>query len=205
MARVSRSETEGKTRETEDGRRLRGRENRRRIVEAMVCLIREGEISPSAEEVSARANVGLRTVFRHFDDMDSLYRELSDVILSEIEPILEAPLPEGAWPLRLEALVDRRAVLFEKIMPFKVAADVHKHRSEFVREDHAALNRKQRSLLRAALPPAIRQDRTRFEALDLLLGFDSWRRLRQDQRLSIGQAKKVVLLAASGLGAGGKG
>lgn len=184
----------------EDGRRLRGQENRRRIVEAMLELVREGHISPSAEDVSAKADVGLRTVFRHFNDMDSLYREISEVMLSEIAPIAGAPLPEGDWPVRLGAMVDRRAVVFEKIMPFMVAADVHKHRSAFLREDHATLTRVQRAMLRDALPPALREERARLEAIDLLMSFDSWRRLRQDQGLSIAQAKKTVLFAVNALG-----
>lgn len=185
-----------------DGRRLRGRENRRRIVEAMLHLVREGNISPSAEEVSAKAQVGLRTVFRHFDDMDGLYRELSEIMRAEIGPVVSAPLPEGSWPVRLAALIDRRALVYEKILPFRIAADVHKHRSPFLREDHEALIHMQRTTLHAALPPAWRDDRLRLEALDLLLSFDSWRRLRQDQNLSVAQAKKTIRLAAEALGAG---
>lgn len=191
-----------KTEDKADGRRLRGQENRRRIVEAMLHLVREGVISPSAEEVSARANVGLRTVFRHFDDMDSLYRELSERMLAEIDPIATAPLPQGSWPERLEAMVERRATVFEKIMPFMIAADVHKHRSAFLREDHASLARLQREMLSAALPENLKQDPIRLEALDLLLSFDSWRRLRQEQGLTPEKAKEIILAAALALGTG---
>lgn len=180
-----------------DGRRLRGQENRRRIVAAMLELVREGNISPSAEDVSAKADVGLRTVFRHFNDMDSLYREISDVMLAKVEPIASGPLPEGDWPTRLEAMIDRRIRVFEKIMPFKIAADVHKFRSAFLREDHDTLTKMQRTTLRKALPPALKNDRTQFEALDLLMSFDSWRRLRNEQGLSVAQARKVMLLAVS--------
>ncbi len=63
---------EGRT--AEDGRRRRGLDNRGRIIAAMLEIIRRGETA-SAEQVAAQADVGLRTVFRHFQDMDSLYRE----------------------------------------------------------------------------------------------------------------------------------
>lgn len=189
-----------KTDDKPDGRVLRGQENRRRIVEAMLRLVRKGNISPSAEDVSAEADVGLRTVFRHFDDMDSLYREISEQMLSEIAPIAGAPLPEGDWPVRLAEMVERRSVVFEKIMPFMVAADVHKHRSAFLREDHAVLTRVQREMLQDALPPALREEGMRLEAIDLLMSFESWRRLRQDQGLSIAQAKNTVLFAVNALG-----
>ncbi len=65
---------------TIDGRRLRGKRSRQGIVEAMIELVRSGNPEPTAEEVAARAGVAMRTVFRHFADMDSLYREISQKI-----------------------------------------------------------------------------------------------------------------------------
>ena len=56
----------------QDGRRRRGQDNRARIVAAMLEIIHGGELSPGAEQVAQRADVALRTVFRHFSDMDSL-------------------------------------------------------------------------------------------------------------------------------------
>ncbi|MFX8786073.1 hypothetical protein ABTM90_19835, partial [Acinetobacter baumannii] len=49
-----------------DGRRQRGQNNRARIVKAVLELTREGTFTPSAEQVARRADVSLRTVFRHF-------------------------------------------------------------------------------------------------------------------------------------------
>jgi len=62
---------------TEDGRRQRSDRSRRRIIEALFDLIGEGNMTPSAVGVAERANVGLRTVFRHFEDMDSIYDEMT--------------------------------------------------------------------------------------------------------------------------------
>ena len=104
-----------------DGRRQRGHDNRARIVAAMLAMIGEGEVSPSAEQVAARADVGLRTVFRHFLDMDSLYREMSGVIEGELRSISDRPLRTQDWPARLFELIERRAIGFEKIAPFQNA------------------------------------------------------------------------------------
>lgn len=182
-----------------DGRRVRGQANRRKIIEAMLGLIGEGVISPSAEEVATRANVGLRTVFRHFDDMDSLYREISELMSAELMPIASAPMPEGGWSERLAELAMRRSQVFERMMPFKIAADVHRHRSAFLRDEHAQLNVIQRTILRDTLAPTLRLTGAKLEALDLLMSFDAWRRLRQDQKLSVAQARNTVLLAANAL------
>ena len=62
---------------TPDGRRLRSERNKQKIVTAMMELVREGDYDPSVASIAERAGVGLRTVFRHFDDVDTLYREIS--------------------------------------------------------------------------------------------------------------------------------
>lgn len=176
----------------QDGRRLRSAASRLRIVEAMRDLIREGNVSPRAEEVATRANVGLRTVFRHFDDMESLYREIGALAMVEAEPLLDMSEPAGTAEERFQTMLERRARLFERIMPFRIAADANAHRSPYLVEDRNRMNAGLRDLLRNALPADLRKDRTLVDALDALLSFDMWRRLRLDQRLSAQQARRVI-------------
>ena len=183
----------------EDGRRLRSAASRRRIVEAMRDLIREGIVSPRAEEVAVRADVGLRSVFRHFDDMESLYREINDLILADVAPMLELPPPSGTVEQILAEMIDRRAKLFERIMPFRVAADMNAHRSPYLGEERNKMNATFREIMRAVLPAAIRKDRVTLDALDAVLSFDFWRRLRSEQRLSVAQARRVVEVTAAPL------
>ena len=178
--------------ETSDGRIVRGRNNRRRIVAAMLDLVRAGSISPSAEEVAARAGVGLRTVFRHFDDMDSLYREMAEAMRNELQPIVAAPFASRDWKGRLGEMVGRRARLFERAMPFKNAADVHRHRSVFLRKDYEMMRSAERSALEAALPATLKNDKAFFEALDQVLSFSTWQHLRRDQNLTQAQARQTV-------------
>jgi hypothetical protein len=66
------------------------------------------------------------------------------------------------------------------------------HESEFLRLQQARTVELQRHLLRKLLPAPLARDKTLFEALDLLLSFESWLRLRRDQALSINAAKKVL-------------
>ena len=55
-----------------DGRRLRSERSRQAIIDAMLKLVEEGVLVPTAQQVSERAGVGIRSVFRHFSDMESL-------------------------------------------------------------------------------------------------------------------------------------
>lgn len=175
-----------------DGRRQRGQDNRARIVAAMMEIVRDGQIAPSAEQVAAQADVGLRTVFRHFQDMDSLYREMSVVIEAQLRSIMERPLKDDAWPERMLELIARRALAFETIAPYRRAADAFRHRSKFLGADADRLAVELRARLVQALPPEIANDPLRLEALDLLMSFETWSRLRREQGLAAAQAQRVV-------------
>src|SRR3974390_3024653 len=108
-----------------DGRHQRSEASRLRIVRAMQELVQAGDVTPSAEAVATRARVGLRTVFRHFDNMESLYREIDSLIAAEVLVIVESPLLSGEWKSQMREILERRIRIFERIMPFKIAADVH--------------------------------------------------------------------------------
>jgi AcrR family transcriptional regulator len=161
----------------------------------MLELVHAGEISPAAEEVAARADVGLRTVFRHFKDMESLYREMSAVIEGELHAIIDEPLRGQDGRERLREILQRRAAVYEKIAPFKRAADVHRRGSPFLEAFHARMVATSRDILRRELPPEIIRDRGRLEAIDLLLSFEAWSRLRREQGLNARRAAEVIEMA----------
>lgn len=182
-----------------DGRRVRGADNRRKIVAALLKLVEGGNIDPSAEQVANVAGVGLRTVFRHFADMDSLHASISELMMAEIRPIIEQPFAAADWRGRLDELVDRRAQIFERLLAFKIAGDAHRHRSAFLTSEHKALVRMQTQALRGVLPAKIADDKARLAALDLVLSFDAWKRLRHDQGVAVRDARSALRLAASAL------
>lgn len=182
-----------------DGRRQRSVDSRARIVQALLDLVGEGEVSPSAEQVAARAQVGLRSVFRHFKDMDSLYSEMSQVIEAEVLKTFYRPHVGETVAERLSDLVARRAGLFERIAPFKRASVAHAHRSGFLGDEQKRMAMSLRKILQDALSPEIVADSAQMEILDLLLSFDSWNRLRQEQNLSPEQAETVIRTAVSRL------
>ena len=190
-ARHVRLETVGETPDA-DGRRRRSQDSRARIVQAMLELVHGGDPSPSAELVAARADVGLRTVFRHFKDLDSLYHEMSSVIEAELMALVHTPFKGVTWRERVLELVERRGWAYEKIGPFRRAAEVHRRTSPALAVDHAKLVEISREILRRELPPELAKDRVRFEAIDMLLSFEAWNRLRGDQNLAPKRATEVL-------------
>ncbi len=182
-----------------DGRRLRSEVSRLRIVEAMIALVSEGLTMPPAESVAARAGVGLRTVFRLFEDMDGLYRGMQAVMTERLGGLLEGPIEASDWHEAINILIDRRAEAFEMMLPLQMAADSVRTRSAALRDGRLRLVRSQRDTLLAALPAAIQGDAELVEALDLALSFETWRRLRTDQGVDIARARAIMRRIATAL------
>src|SRR6478609_6995435 len=106
--------TAAKTAGEADGRKHRSQKSQARIVNAMLELVAQGNLEPSADQISDIAKVGRRSVFRHFKDMDTLYREITDSIATTMGSIVLQPFQAADWAGRVLELVDRRAVGFEK-------------------------------------------------------------------------------------------
>jgi AcrR family transcriptional regulator len=180
-----------------DGRELRGARSHAAIAEAMYELVRTTHAAPTMEEVARRAGVGTRTVFRQFQDMDSLYRTLNERLLSEVVSLVAVVPPSGELEADLRALVSRRAQVFEHMTPFRRASRAMRHASAFLRGQDARLTQLLRAMLAAVVAPHLGTDaETTLEALDALTSFEVWDRLRDAQRLSPKLAERVVADAA---------
>ena len=177
-----------------DGRKKRADANRRRIALAMLELVRAGETKPSAEQVAEAAGVGRRTVFRLFDDMEGVYREMHAEMTSRIAPMFAAPFAATTWRERVDELIERRARMFEEMLPIKTASDAHRYASPFLQSEHKKLTKLQRDTMLTVLPQSIATQTERVSALELTLSFEAWRRLRLEQKLPIKQAIATLRL-----------
>lgn len=184
--------TDSATPNTADGRLERSRSTRQKIVDAMLELVRERNALPGPEDVADRAGVGRRTVFRHFEDMDSLYEEVGGKVRRLVLPMAAEPFRSVHWRDRLHEMIDRRARIFEAIMPYRLVSMLLQRQSAFVNARLMESYRMETDALRAILPEAVIADTMVFHALDLMLGFPSWRRLRHEQGLDVDGARAVL-------------
>jgi AcrR family transcriptional regulator len=192
---------------TTDGRVRRGERNRNALVDALLALIEDGELQPSAPRVAERAGLSLRTVFQHFADMESLYATLADRQTRRVTALL-TPLPDRSAPLarRVDALLDQRAALYEAIAPVRRAALLVAHRSPELQTRLATFGRFLRRQVAQTFAPeldAVRSDRRTelLAALDVATSWEAWDQLRTAQRRSVGTAKRatrVLVVAAVG-------
>ena len=184
--------------EETDGRRRRSLDSRARIVAAMLELTRQSAAPPSAEQVAQRAGVGLRTVFRHFQDMESLYSEIIGPISAELRAFAQRPFRGATWQDRVVELIARRAGAFESVAPLRHASESLRPTSAVLQAEHTVLTTSLRMILRGLVPQDA-VDPPTFEALDLLLGYEAWTRLRREQGLTPAQARKVLQTAVRAL------
>jgi AcrR family transcriptional regulator len=184
---------------SDDGRVRRAERSGRAIVEALMGLVGEGVLEPTAQQVASRAGVGIRTVFRRFSDMESLFAEISARLRAESLPVLNGDRPGGALATRARAMVGRRVAFFERVAPYKRAANLKRWRSPFLRDGHANLVRGLRADLLRWLPELRRAPAGVAEALDLATSFEAWDRLRTEQRLGRDRAQLVVERMVVGL------
>ncbi len=192
--------------EAADGRVRRSERSRAAMVQALFDLVGAGILQPTAQQVAARAKVGIRTVFRHFSDMDSLLAEIDERVQTQALPLLREEHPGGTREERVHGLVERRTRLFEQIAPYKRSGNLQRWRSAFVARRHAQFVRALRADLLGWLPELRRAPADLVEALDAAASFEIWDRLRVDQRLGRERAKaaieRIALTLVNSLGKG---
>lgn len=184
-----------------DGRVLRGERNRQRILGALVELVDEGNLIPTAEQVAERAGVGTRTVFRHFADMESLLGELDERVQKEIVPLAreDAPDPKGTVSSRVAAEVAWRCSFFERGAPFLRSAAVMRWRSPTLQQKHARTVRFLRNQLLEHLPELEHAATELVDGLEAVLSFESWDRLRESQKLGKDRTRQAMERSARAL------
>lgn len=175
-----------------DGRRLRSADSRRRIIAAMMELVEAGDPNPAAEAVAARAGVGLRTVFRLFNDMESLCAEMLQPQRVEFVEAFTRHFDEPKGKARIVALFGRLATLYEVRMPIRRAGIIRQYDSPSLRAGMAELDQAVRAFIEGNLPDALSRDPGRVEILNLLMSYDSWMRLRDAQKLSAERTRALL-------------
>ena len=175
-----------------DGRVRRSERSRTAIVLALLELIGEGSLSPTAQQVAERADVGVRTVFRHFSDMETLFSTMNDQLSAEVDSLIVDKVQSGPYEERVDALVERRMAIFGKLAPYIRSSTLQRWRSAFLQTEHERTTRVMRRDLRRWLPEIESAPSEVADALEMILSFEALNRLRIDQRLSLRRTALVL-------------
>jgi AcrR family transcriptional regulator len=167
-----------------DGRRLRSERSRQAIIDAMLSLVEEGILVPTAQQVSERAGVGIRSVFRHFSDMESLFATADTKIREQYQGLFAGGDREGSLEDRLLHAVEQRALAYDAIGNHLLTTKAQLWRYPVLREQYARAQRQLRKDLDDWLPELKTLDAEERELVDAVTSFEHWNRLRDHQGLN---------------------
>jgi AcrR family transcriptional regulator len=187
-----------------DGRSARSQRTRQAVVDALLALIREGDPRPTARQIAERANISLRSVYVHFDDLEDLFLAVAErqmaIVASMIVPIdADRPLSD-----RIDAMCALRARIFEEVGPVRRAAELQAPTSPTLSKLLANVRATSRdalgNLFAAELDLLADDDRRRcLGALDAALSAESYDLLRGTHGMSCDEARATMVEAATAL------
>jgi len=184
-----------------DGRRLRRDRNREAVVQALLGLYREGNLTPSTDEIAERAGISARSLFRYFDDVDALVRTAVARQQEHLAPLF-AVSAHARQPLaeRVDRFVADRTRLLDAMGPVGQLARSIAPRQTQVAAELGRIRAVLRSQVvdvfgpELALVPADVHDAV-LAALDVACSWEARHLLRQDQRLGKAAAARVMALS----------
>jgi TetR/AcrR family transcriptional regulator of autoinduction and epiphytic fitness len=179
-----------------DGRTRRAQHTRSRIVDATLSLVDDGDLRPTAPRIAARAGVSVRSVFQHFDDLETLHAAMFDRMLDGVVHLLVPVDVEMPTVERIGRFVAQRAQLLEAVTPLRRAADVYGQSSAVITERLAESHCYLRAEVETAFAPELDSSGAYraelLDALDAALSWPVWWVLRSDQDLDHDAAVAVV-------------
>jgi TetR/AcrR family transcriptional regulator, regulator of autoinduction and epiphytic fitness len=180
-----------------DGRTVRAERTRQALVDALLALLDEGQLQPTAERISARAGVSERSLFQHFADREALYQAVAvqqyERIVPTLDPIdVSLPLEE-----RIEAFASQRGRLLETVTPVRRAALLLEPESEVVSGWLQSTRRQKAREVERVFRPELEKVEQRergvlLAALVSASAWTAWEGLRAHQRLSEDRSRAAM-------------
>jgi TetR/AcrR family transcriptional regulator of autoinduction and epiphytic fitness len=187
-----------------DGRKIRAERTRKALVDALLGLLDEGNLTTTAAAIAERAGVSERSLFQHFSDREALFeavaREQYERVMPTLHPI-DATLPLDE---RIEQFTRQRARLYERIGGLRRAALLIEHESPAVSGWLTAVRRAKAAETERvfhreleAIPPDEREPVG--AALVAACSWSTWESLRTHQRLGVSRARAAMAAAIAAL------
>ena len=176
-----------------DGRRARRHRSRDLAVEALLDLLNEGVARPTAQQVAERSGVSLRSIFRIFDDVESLHAAACSAQLGRVRHLFVDVPAEGSLDARIEQVVSINGRLYESVAPVRRAALRSAPESEALQEQLGRARGWVRDEVERVFAEELRDaGRDTASALEVALSFEAWDQLRSAQGLSANRTSATV-------------
>ncbi len=184
---------------SEDGRVARGQRTREAIISALFELYREGNLTPTIEQIAERVGCTTRAIYQHFQDKEALVVAIAERQLEAHAELYRAAPIEGVLDRRISGIVGHRSALFEAVAPVRRSALVQLHISPELQRQQTGLAGRFRNQLATTFEPELGVLETDLathilDLLDLHTSWETWERLRTWQRLSVDRTERIVTI-----------
>lgn len=180
-----------------DGRTARAERTREAIADAMLRLLEAGELRASSRRIAEEAGVGLRSVFQHFTDRETLFATVASRQFERFRHLIDSAPGSGSLKERAAALARVRAELYELITPVRRAAVLEEPFSDALasrlqwlwsttRAEVARVFARELSRLGAGERTSV------LAALQTASSWETWDGLRRREGLSVKGAEEAV-------------
>jgi AcrR family transcriptional regulator len=183
-----------------DGRHLRSERTRRLIVEAYMSLVRESPRMPTAAQIAERAGYSVRSIFERFPDLHALRVAATDYAIAEGTALNPMPNIATDRMTRIREQTEARARGCERWLPLWRSLNVNKEESPELVKRITLIRQLILKRIELLFQPelALLSDGDRRKtvlALEALVDFESWARMRELYGLSFEEACTVWIRA----------
>lgn len=188
-----------------DGRSAIRDRNRNAVLDAVLDLFSEDNLSPGPEEVALRVGLSVRSVYRYFDDHDSLTRAAIARNIERVTPLFLIPaIGEGDRADRVTRFVDVRLRLQAEVGATVRAARIRATFDPLVAEDVDATRVFLRQQVERHFAPELStgadvRDKARLAAIDALFSFESLDHYLVNRLLPTDEARLLLIDALDAL------
>jgi AcrR family transcriptional regulator len=175
-----------------DGRHQRSQRSREALIKASLELIDQGLLVPTAKQIADKAGVGLRSFFRHFEDMEALFAAVDSYARDTIIELFTRQHSNGDLTARIDELVDGQAEAYEHLRNIILSTQAQLWRSPTLRSSYARDQKTIRELTKNWFPELKGCSPDIMEGIDALTSFDMWHRLRHHQKLGVRESKEIL-------------
>ena len=163
-----------------DGRINRSKATLNKIVAATISLLRKnnnGQI-PTAQEIAVKSGVGIRTVFRHIDDMEGLIEEVNRRYLHDLESYIAKNNPkQNSKDQRIEHVIKERFYLYNTYQHVFNLTITSLNNSSAIRTGFIKFNHILRQRFEDLIPEIKMINKDKQNLIDTLISYAAWFRM----------------------------
>lgn len=187
-----------------DGRRLRSERTRQLIIDAYLALVQERSAVPTAAQVAERAGYSVRSIFERFPDLQALRVAVTDQAIAEGRAQSALRHLDGDRATRLRLHVETRGRSCERWLPLWRVLTTDRDASPDLQQRIARIRelilQRVETVFEVELSSVPDGERRQILiAIEALIEFESWARMREMFGLSFEEACTALIHALDSL------